>query len=81
MGRSTTLPADVQASVATFTQAGVGIVRMRPVLAFEVHDAPAAVALLEMPERERGEFGPAQAATQQHGEDGPVAESFRCREV
>jgi hypothetical protein len=39
----------------------------------EIYDAPAAIALLEMVESECRHFGPPQAATQEHGQDGAVA--------
>ena len=39
----------------------------------EVNNAPAALALLNMRERERRYFGPPQAATQKNGEDRTIA--------
>jgi hypothetical protein len=36
------------------------------VFAYEIHDAPAAVPLLHVFDRERGHFGPAQSAAQEH---------------
>jgi hypothetical protein len=35
-------------------------------LADQFHDAPTTVALLEMREHQRGNFGPPQAATEEH---------------
>ena len=41
----------------------------------QVHDAPAAIALLEVSERERSHFGTPQAAAQEYGQDSAVAQS------
>lgn len=47
----------------------------------QVHDAPAAIALLNMRERERRHFRSAQAAAQQHGNDGTIAETAQRRHI
>lgn len=47
----------------------------------QIDDAPAAVALLEVGERERGHFGSSQAAAQQHGEDGSVTQPAEGRSI
>jgi hypothetical protein len=46
------------------------------VLADEIHDAPPAVPLLDVTERKRCDFGPSQSASQEHGEDSPIAQSL-----
>jgi hypothetical protein len=43
------------------------------VLPVEVHDAPPAIALLDVRHRERGDLGPPQGAAQEHGDYGAVA--------
>src|ERR1022692_4246096 len=45
-----------------------------PVLAVQIDDAPAAIPLLHVPHRKRGDLGPAQGAAQQHGDYGAVAQ-------
>ena len=45
-------------------------------LADDVDDGPAAVALLQVAERERGQLAAAQAAAEQHGQDGLVAHAL-----
>ena len=45
----------------------VGPVHGAAVLAQEIYDAPPAVPLLHMPERERGNLGPPQSTAEQHG--------------
>jgi hypothetical protein len=45
-------------------------------LADEVHDAPAAVARLNMFERKRRDFGPPKPAAQEDREDRPVAQAL-----
>jgi hypothetical protein len=51
------------------------------VFAYEVNDAPAAVALLEMGKSERGNLGSPKAASEKNGEDSPIAQSPYCRDV
>ena len=47
----------------------------------QIDDAPPAVALLKMRERERGHFGSPQPAAQEHGQDGAVAQSPDGRNI
>ena len=47
-----------------------------PVLADQIDDAPAVVALLDVLHRQVRQFGPAQSAPEQRGEHGPVAQSL-----
>jgi hypothetical protein len=48
-------------------------------IAHEVDDAPAPVALLEVRESERGNFGSSKAAAEKHREDGAIAQAaHRC---
>jgi hypothetical protein len=42
----------------------------------KINDTPAAVPLLNMIESERGDFGTAETAAQQRGQDRSVTESF-----
>jgi hypothetical protein len=42
------------------------------VLADEIHDAPPAIPLLDVPERQGCDFGAPQSASQEHGEDRPI---------
>jgi hypothetical protein len=51
------------------------------VLPNQVHDAPPAIPLLDVPECECRHFRPAQPAAQKHGEDRAVAKTFRGRDV
>ena len=48
------------------------MVRMTPVLANEVDDAPATIALLDMCERERRHLGAMQFAAEEHSKNGAV---------
>ena len=50
-------------------------------LANEVHDAPAAVALLEVGECKRGHLRSPQAAAQEHGQYGAVAQPAERRYI
>ena len=43
-------------------------------LADQVNDAPAAIALLEVRERERSHFGSPEAAAQEHRQDSAIAQ-------
>jgi hypothetical protein len=45
-----------------------------PVFSDEIDNTPAAVALLDMRERERRHFGPSQPAPEKNREDRPVAQ-------
>jgi len=51
------------------------------VFANEVYDAPAAVPLLDMCESERGHLGPPQAASEENGDNGPVAQALCGRNI
>ena len=51
------------------------------VLADQIKDAPAAIALLQVRESERGYLGAPQAAAEQNGENGAVAQSPECRDI
>ena len=53
-------------------------------LADEIDDAPASVALLDVCESERCDLGPSKTAAEQDGENGAVAQASygrRCRRV
>ena len=50
-------------------------------LADQINDAPAAIALLQVRERERGHLGPSQAAAEKNGENSSVAQSPECRDI
>ena len=50
-------------------------------LSDQVDDAPAPVALLEMPERERGHFGPTETAAEKDRQNGAIAQPADCRDV
>jgi hypothetical protein len=43
--------------MATLTQVGIGMVRTRAVLPDELHDAPAAISLLNVPQRKGRHLG------------------------
>jgi hypothetical protein len=45
------------------------------VLADKIDAAPTAISLLDVRERKRGDFRPAQAAAQENSDDSPVAET------
>jgi hypothetical protein len=51
------------------------------VLADQINDAPAAVALLQVRESERGNLGAPQAAAEKNGENSPIAPSPECRDI
>jgi hypothetical protein len=51
------------------------------VLAYQIDDAPAAIALLQVRESERGDLGPPQAAAKENGENSSVAQSPECRDI
>jgi hypothetical protein len=63
----------VHASNATLTQVGIGTVLTRP-LPDQIHDAPAAIPLLNVFEGECRHLGAPEPATEKHGKDGPVAQ-------
>src|ERR1035437_8563928 len=52
-----------------------------PGLAAQIDDAPPAIALLYVPHRKRRHFGSSQTATEQHGDDGAVAQPLCRRDV
>jgi hypothetical protein len=52
---------------------GTGTVRMRPVLALEVNQHPAAIPLLDVLHRKRGGFGAAQPAPNEQRPDDAIA--------
>ena len=49
-----------------------------PMLADEIHDAPAAIPLPDVLEGKRRYFGAPQPASKEHCEDGPVTQPFVC---
>jgi hypothetical protein len=51
------------------------------VLADQIKDAPAAIALLQVRESERGHLRAPQAAAEQNGEDGAIAQPTECRDI
>jgi hypothetical protein len=53
----------------------------RTVLADQIDDAPTAVALLQVSERQRGDLGTPQAAAEKKGENSSVAQSTKCRDM
>ena len=50
-------------------------------LATEINNAPAAVALLNMAERDRCYLGPSEAAAEKNGEDSAVAQALYSRDI
>ena len=52
-----------------------------PVLSDEIDDAPAAVALLDVRERERSHFRSPQPAAQKNGQNGAIAQPAKVRDV
>ena len=70
-----------QASIATLTQVGMGTVRNSMMLSNEADNAPPAVPLLNVPERQHCNFGSAEPTAEKQGENGPVPEPLRGRDV
>jgi hypothetical protein len=52
-----------------------------PMLAVEVHDAPTAIALLDVRHRKRRDLRPPQRAAEEHGDDGAVPQPLQRRDV
>ena len=50
-------------------------------LSDQIDDAPAAVALLDVGERERRHFGSPKSAAEQDGQDGAIAKPAKVRDV
>ena len=51
------------------------------VLADQINDAPAAIALLQVRECERRDLRPSETAAEKNGENGSVAQSPECRDI
>src|SRR5262245_17181334 len=51
------------------------------VLTDEIDDAPAAISLLDVGECERGNFGAAESAAEENGDDGPIAQPANRRHI
>jgi len=51
------------------------------VLAYKIDDALAAIALLDVCERERRHFGPSETTTEEHGQNGAIAQPFYRRDI
>jgi hypothetical protein len=51
------------------------------VLPEEIHDAPTAIALLDVPHRQRGNLGPPQAAAEEYSNDGTVPGEVQARAI
>ena len=69
--------AEVQASIATLAQVGIGAVRMRPCFPLR-STIPAAVALLDVRETERCNFRAPQSAAEKNSQDSAIAQSLQC---
>ena len=78
-GRNTwpesTPAADVQPSIATFTQVGIGAVRTPTVFPDEIYNAPPSVPLLDVFESERSHLRSSQSAPEEHGENRSIAQA------